>query len=277
MKNNKKYTRSSGGAKIYYESNVTNPKEPCLVFVHGLAGAAPVWEKETIFFKEEGIASIALDLRGHGLSERSEKNDFYKFDNFVNDVKQVIAAEKIESYSLIGHCLGGMVSLGIAASKPKGLKCLVLIDSIYKTPAMLENFENAPLFKSILKFLAKNAPDLKIPGHEDYQSFKGTGSLDLKRGISDVLHVSLRNYFLICEDLMDISIEKLLSKISVPTLIIEGSKDTVVRPNIAKELKGRIKNSELDMIPGANHFLIVNNPLHVSREIERFLIKQKFI
>lgn len=269
-----KYVESVDGAKIYFNSKIVNSKKPCLVFIHGLAGASPIWNYETDYFKNKGVSTIVIDLRGHGTSTRSDKEGYYKFENFVSDITQVIKNEKVKSYYLIGHCLGGMISLGVATKQPKGLKGIVLIDSIYKTTSVLGSFDNIPLFKAFLNLLAKAIPDLKIEGYEDYESFKGTGSIDLKRGISDILHVSLKAYLLMCESLMGLSLEKLLSKIEVPTLIIEGSEDTLVIPEIAIELNKKIKNSNLKMINGANHFLVINNPDSLTKEIEEFITKK---
>ncbi len=269
-----KYIEEADGAKIYFSSNIVNPKGPCLIFIHGLAGASPIWNYEKDYFKKKNISTIVIDLRGHGNSTRSDKDGFYRFENFVNDITKVIQNEKVNSYYLIGHCLGGMISLGVASKKPKGLKGIILIDSIYKTPDILGPFDNIPLFRMFLSLLAKVVPNIRVEGYEDYESFKGTGSINLKRGISDILHVSLKSYLLMCESLIGLNLEKLLPKIKVPTLIIEGSEDNLVVPEIAIELKKLIKNSELEMIEGANHFLVINNTDSLTKEIEKFVIKK---
>ena len=272
-----KYIKSFDGAEIYYELNDFGKKDKCLVFIHGLGGNVSIWKKELDYFKDEGVATIAIDLRGHGRSAKSDIADFYKFENFVNDVINVMAAENFENYCLIGHSMGGMIATYIAAEQKPNAKILVLVDADYKIRGLYKKLRDNHLIMSFLELLAKNVPNIEASDQEDLTKFVGTGNVSIDRAASDILHVSLKSYLLIIENLLGYKAAEFLNKIAMPTLIIEGTKDSVIPPEVAEKLKHRIKHSELEMIEGANHFLIINNPLDVSREIERFLIKRKFI
>ena len=62
-----------------------------------------------------------------------------------------------------------------------------------------------------------------------------------------------------------------LSKINVPTLIIEGSKDSRTPLKDVTEMAKRIKNSKLEIINGATHDTNIRRPRDVDRIISKFL------
>lgn len=278
MTNKGKQIKSFDGTKIYYESDYSkNSNDKAIIFLHGLGGDLTAWNKEREFFKEEGVSTIAIDLRGHGYSDRSDTKDFYKFSNFSNDVLSVMKDAGFNEYSVVGHCFGGMVTLVLEGNNPNTSKNIILVDTGFKPPLLVEPLRKNPILLWILEEIVNNIPNFKLSGHTDFSQFIGTNDIDFRRLTSDILHVSLRSYLLISENLFGYNATDLLNKILIPTLIIEGKLDTIFPPKIARELQKRIKKSEIDFIDGANHILVTSNPLDLSREIERFLIKRKFI
>lgn len=270
------YFKSFDGTKIHYQKT-PGIRNKCLIFLHGLGGDLTAWQKERAYFTDMGIPNIAIDLRGHGLSERSDEKDFYKLENFAKDITVLMEEEKLTNAIVIGHCFGGMVSIYFQSQYPKHSKGLVLIDTSYKPPFVSDRPTAQALFKQLIAIVLKVAPNLKAKGHRNFDKYIGTGDFDIKRLSGDILHTSLHSYLLICNHLIDLDVKKLLDKITVPSLIIEGLNDTVFPEEIAEYLSKRIKKSELDLIPGANHILVINNPEDLQKDIESFLKKIAFI
>ncbi|MBI2334497.1 alpha/beta hydrolase [Candidatus Daviesbacteria bacterium] len=273
---NGQYFTSFDGAKIYYHKTEKD-KNRWLIFLHGFGGDLTAWKKERAYFSKLGISSIAMDLRGHGLSERSEKEDFYKLENFAKDVKALIEEEKIKDPVILGHCFGGMVAIYFQAKFPHQSKALVLVDTSFKPPFISPHGIPQVFLKHLFCLLIKVVPNIKLYGHSDFDQFIGTPDIDLKRLLSDILHTSLKSYLLLCDQLIKLDSKQLLSKINVPTLIIEGTEDSIFPPNIAEYLHQRIKKSELDLIEEANHILVLNNPQDLEKSITQFLKKIHFI
>lgn len=271
-----KYFTSFDGAKIYYTKSLKD-KNRWLIFLHGLGGDLTAWQKERAYFTKLGISTIALDLRGHGLSDRSQDKDFYKLENFAKDVEVVLDKESIKNAVIVGHCFGGIVSIFFQSQFPNSSKALILIDTSYKPPFFGDKFVAKVLYDNIFNLLLKVMPNLKKAGHADYERFIGTSDLNIRRILSDILHTSLRSYLMISDQLVNLDATTLLNKITVPTLVVEGSKDSIFPPDIAEYLSRRIKNSELDLIEGANHILILNNPQQLEKSINNFLQKINFI
>ncbi|HBQ50513.1 hypothetical protein A3B42_00390 [Candidatus Daviesbacteria bacterium RIFCSPLOWO2_01_FULL_38_10] len=270
-----KYFESFDGAKIYYHKTEKD-KNKWLVFLHGFGGDLTAWSKERSYFSKLGISTIALDLRGHGLSEKSDKKDFYKLENFAKDLKELLKIESINNAVIIGHCFGGMVAIYFQAKFPNNSKGLVLVDTGFKPP-FISNNPVAKVFADYLIRLLQSLPDIKVAGHADFNKFQGTNDINFQRILSDILHTSLRSYLLLCSNFIKLDAGKLLDKIIVPTLVVEGTKDSIFPMEIAKYLHKRIETSELDLIEGANHIIVINNPVELEESIAEFLKKINFI
>ena len=81
---------------------------------------------------------------------------------------------------------------------------------------------------------------------------------------------------MISNHLIKLDAEALLNKILIPTLIIEGTKDSIFPPKVAEHLSKRIKNSQLNLMEGENHIIVLNNPDDLSKTINEFLLKINF-
>lgn len=268
MKNNFFY--SFDNSKICYQYKKKGSM--CLLFLHGLGGDLTAWNPERTFFEELGYSTVAIDLRGHGLSEKSDSKEFYDFINFAQDIEFFIQKNKFKKVILVGHCFGGMVSLYIAARKKVHLDALILIDTSYKPPVFLgRNKLEQGLLRHVVSFLAFILPNVELNKHVDFTKYIGTEDIDIKRFTSDVLHSSVKGYLLVCEKLTGYNTKKLLDLISVPTLVLEGEEDSIFPPEISKYISKRIKRSKFEMIPEANHILVINNPYEVNNSIDEFL------
>ncbi len=81
---------------------------------------------------------LALDLRGHGDSAWADP-PIYTYDHYVDDVGKVIEALDLRDFVLMGHSMGGMVSLLHASSpveqRAQRIKALIVIDSTLRITA----------------------------------------------------------------------------------------------------------------------------------------------
>lgn len=269
------YLTSFDKARIYYHKTVKNP-DKWLVFLHGFGGDLGAWEKEISYFTALGYSILALDLRGHGLSDKSEDLSFYNLENFAKDLNLLLEYEQIKKPVIIGHCLGGLVTIYFQTMFPNKSKALILVDTSYKPPFIGSNFVAQAFLKQFFRLFSKIFPNLAVYGHADFNRFLGTSDIDFKRLLSDMMHTSLKSYLTLCQSLVGFNAKQLLDKISVPTLVVEGTDDTIFPPDIARYLHSRIKTSELDLIEGANHILVLNNPKQLEESIESFLTKINF-
>lgn len=110
-------------AKIFYTDE---GKGTAIVLVHGFLENATMWNK----IKPELLLKnrvITLDLLGHGKSDCL--GYVHSMDLFAETIDAVIKHLKIRKFILVGHSLGGYVSLAYAKMNPSKIKGLCLLNS----------------------------------------------------------------------------------------------------------------------------------------------------
>jgi len=262
--------KSFDKTEIYYDTWKVDRKIPTFLFLHGMGGDLTAWNKERTILFNKGYGSIAVDLRGHGLSGRPQEHDAYKLDAFAKDIELLIKKQFKIPPVVIGHCFGGMAAMLLIADHPHIAKALILIDTNYKSPFYSELFLKHASLIQLLHLFMRFAPSNHIRGHIDFGKFQNTADYDMSRIVSDIAHVSLKSYLNIVDNVLTYNGQDLLKKIRIPTLIIEGLNDSVFPPKVAQELHRRIITSHLKFIPGANHILVLNNPKDLCDSINTF-------
>jgi pimeloyl-ACP methyl ester carboxylesterase len=104
--------------RVHYLHWKTESDESPVVMLHGLASNARIWELVAPYLVEGGLAPLAPDLRGHGLTDKPDGD--YGFDSFRGDLAAFIHGLNIERPLLVGHSWGAMVVLDYAARFPFG-------------------------------------------------------------------------------------------------------------------------------------------------------------
>ncbi|WP_263079093.1 alpha/beta hydrolase [Endozoicomonas sp. Mp262] len=82
----------------------------------------------------KGIRLIAVDLAGHGCSDHRAEGVDYGIWSYVEDVVNIIEALGFSQVSLLGHSLGAVISVMVAASVPRRVEKVVLIDGVNPVP-----------------------------------------------------------------------------------------------------------------------------------------------
>jgi pimeloyl-ACP methyl ester carboxylesterase len=99
------------------------------LLLHGLASNARIWERAAPSLAEGGLAPVAIDLRGHGLSDKPETG--YDLATVAADLRAVLRDLDLHAPILAGHSWGAGLALHLAASDLEGgyaPAALVLID-----------------------------------------------------------------------------------------------------------------------------------------------------
>lgn len=104
--------------------------DPGIVFVHGGAAHAHWWSFIAPFFSDR-YHVVALDLSGHGDSGRRPE---YSHHQWAREVLGVASAAGIDRPVVVGHSLGGMVTIQAAASHGERMAGAVVVDSPVRRP-----------------------------------------------------------------------------------------------------------------------------------------------
>src|SRR5574339_1174043 len=95
------------------------------VFIHGFGGQAEQWQYQMQMFAVENRV-IALDLRGHGLSDKPGRG--YDMPQILEDLETALTLLKVKGkFVLVGHSFGGAIVTEYTLKHPDRVERMVLI------------------------------------------------------------------------------------------------------------------------------------------------------
>ena len=202
---------------------------------------------------------IRVDLPGFGRSE--SPHGVWNLDDYVLFVNNFCEKLNVTPYAIVGHSFGGRIAIKGIASGILTPNKLVLIASA--GVAKRRTFRNK-VFVIVAKFgkMITYVPPLYF--WRDQLRRKLYQSIG-----SDYFEVgSLKKTFL---NIINEDLSLGAQKIYIPTLLIWGDKDNSTLPEEGVQLSKFIKNSKLEMIPSASHFVHQEYPEQVAKFISNHL------
>ncbi len=122
-------TRSSvlaGGHSLAYRE--AGPADgPVVVLLHGLASDADTWDKAIDLLAERGLRVLAVDLLGHGASDKPDTD--YLLVDFAESLAGFLDALDIPSATLCGHSFGGAIAMFFGTRYPERVDRVVLVSA----------------------------------------------------------------------------------------------------------------------------------------------------
>jgi 3-oxoadipate enol-lactonase len=260
---------------IYYEISGNQSFKKIILFLHGLGGNLTVWDPQRKYFEKLGYTTIAIDIRGNGLSGRPRKRTDYAPEILAKDILTFLNKKGIKDFVLVGHCLGGILSLILTGKYDLKPKALVLIATTYEFPAYAKLIHHSKVLSLSADVLNQLPFSIGKPGHMPMEKFRNTQDLNPIRISSDIFYTTAHSFISLYSNLFLFNGRKLLKNIDCPTLIIHGEKDTFFRPEYALKMQKYIKNSELILLPNADHIVALNSPQEINHIIDVYLRKLK--
>jgi pimeloyl-ACP methyl ester carboxylesterase len=267
------------GFQIHYES-VGPDNAPCIVLVHGLTNCLKIWRRVFDLLSAE-YHVIALDLLGHGESEKPAKSalTIERQGSIVLGLMDVLG---IQCATIIGHSMGGEISLWIASHHPERVEKLVVIAAV--TEAKLSPTAR---FNVVLIQLGIALPWL---GHLMTNAFRSPknplrqwliervyfGRPQPESAFREIYDEQMRfdNYSSKASAIRGVLGYCALDdaeKIRAPLLIIGAERDRIVPVKQALALKGRLPQAGLLLIPNCGHFVQYDAPDELNAALVGFL------
>src|SRR6185295_9225256 len=119
------------GLKLHYlDYETADASRPVMLCVHGGAAHGHWFDYIAPFFAPD-YRVLALDQRGHGASEWAG-SPAYRYEDYAADLDALAARLDLRDFVLVGHSMGGMVSLVYSATYPGRVGRLVIVDTSIK-------------------------------------------------------------------------------------------------------------------------------------------------
>ena len=120
-----------------------NPSAPPLVLVHGGRDHCRNWDWVAAALRQDWHV-LAPDLRGHGDSQWSPDGS-YSMAAYIYDLAQLIHQQELAPVTIIGHSLGGMITLRYTGIYPENVHKLIAIEGLGVTPRRMVERARQPI------------------------------------------------------------------------------------------------------------------------------------
>ncbi len=237
-----------------------------VLLLHGWLGSWGLWQ-QTMKYLGQYYRTYALDFWGFG--ESGKKVPTFAVQDFVSMVNQFMDRLGIERAPLIGHSMGGTVSLSTAINYPERVSKVTVIGS--------------PIVGSSLTLL------LKLAGRRQIASMvyrmMGTLHFGLRIGAPiitkdprwyemishDLSRTTLESFLMSIESLRLTDLRPFLGQIDIPAMGMYGDKDVIVHPNQWRLMQAHMSNVRIERFKNAGHFIMLDEPERFMQTVHSFL------
>lgn len=248
----------NGGLRIRYLERPGSG--PAVLLIHGLPGTAEDFERVTPLLA--GERTIAIDRPGYGFSS----GGYFPFSRQLQAVQEIVERLHLGRPILVGHSYGGSISLAFAEAHPSEVRGLVLVDAAAtcsrndayeRAQARMVRVIEAPVitqiadatFSQLLRKVSAEQGDEKAfdPVSVDPAHLHRVLALNMKHGnmeawAGETLHAN---------ETIE-ALDRRLSQIHMPAVVIQGASDQLVKPACGRELAAALPDAHLEMVSGGH-------------------------
>jgi pimeloyl-ACP methyl ester carboxylesterase len=263
---------------------------PPIVFTHGWGANSTEW-----FYQKRYLADrfrlIVWDEPGLGLSRKPDNND-YRLENLAADLDAVLALAGERPAILVGHSIGGMITLTFCKEYPEALNSrvagLILAHTSYTNPVRTTHM--AALFTALEKPLLIplmyltialwplvwlmnwmsyfNGSTVRSTRKSSFCEHETRGQLEfaarfMPHGRPDVLARGMLG-------MVAYDATQVLSRIKVPTLVVVGDEDTTTKPEAGEYIAKNVPKTKLVTLSPAKHMGLLEHHDRFDRLLAEF-------
>ena len=243
-----------------------------VVLLHGWINSWAVWRETMIYLAERRRFKVyALDFWGFGESAK-ETGAPFRVGAYVSMVEQFMEEMGIQQAPVIGHSMGGTVSLSLTLKNPELVRKVAVVGSpvvgsslhlllkmgsiswiantLFRIPAML---------RLVVWFVL--AGDSQEVQHMIFRDVSRASAESFFRSIGDLWRTDLRSR---------------VGQIEAPTLGIYGIHDNIVNPNQGRALLTGVPHAQIAMLSKSRHFPMLDEPDLFRQTLLDFLSDEEY-
>lgn len=250
------------GVELHYGTQGPASGEP-IILLHGYPDS---------WFSYSGILPLlstkyriyVLDQRGFGDSERPASG--YEMPDLANDVLEFMDAKGIKKANIVGHSMGSFVAQHVAAAAPERVSRLVLVGSA------------ASLHNEVVRELHKAVSDLRDPipvtfvrEFQESTVFRPVPVEYMDRVVKESLKLPARVWQALINGFLAKNANAELGKISAPTLVIWGEKDSIFSRSEQDSLLSALPKAVFKIYLETGHDPHWERPEQFVKDLEEFI------
>jgi len=278
------FLTTDNGARIHFRDE-GNASSTAVVLLHGAMASLHTWEPWVKILGTK-YRLVTLDLPAHGLTGKVPP-EAYGPNSFNETIDAVVNALGIDSFVLGGNSMGGGATWRYTLKNPGRVQAMILVDSVglssWRKGSRTSSTDSSgdtpvgfyllgqPWFRSMARYLdpgllieqglmaAYNrspvVDETLIARYYDLIMREGTRGAILQRGRSARPQTN----------------EPDLSRLSQPTLIMWGAKDSLVPVSVARKFEQVLPNTKTIIYPDLGHIPMEEDPTRSGADVMEFL------
>jgi 3-oxoadipate enol-lactonase len=239
---------------------------PPVFLVHGIGARRQGWAGLVEHLNAD-FQRISYDLRGHGDSPRSHAS--FGLQELVADLEALRARLGIERAHVIGHSLGGMIGPAYARAYPQRVITLGLLST-----AAFRTEEDSAKVKGVVATMERNG----IPETLDTLADRWFTDKFIKEQPAriaarkrQVVETDPKVFLNVFHIYAETEMSPWLQEIKVPCLVLTGEFDGGCNPRLNRRIADALPHSELVILDGLKHAILIEAPDRVASHVLRFL------
>jgi pimeloyl-ACP methyl ester carboxylesterase len=276
----------------YVEGGRPVGEAPTIIFYHGFPSFWYSFHLQMTAFQDE-YHVVAVDGLGANLSSRPASLDHYKIDNLASQLDQVarhVAGE--ETFYLVGHDWGGVLSSAYAQNYPQRLKKLAIICALpfnqlldllqnnedqQKRSRYMYTMRDGKINDAMTRNNSQQVCDNICQSLAPYDHFTKAAEKSFRQGLGTpgAVDAGIDWYRANIPPLESISDADFWpsrgARTSVPSLLIWGEADQTFVPQFIDGLPRYIEHLEVLRLPGIGHSPMLEDPISVNKALSKFL------
>ncbi len=259
-------TKGAAGVNLHVREHGKLTGIPILL-IHGWSQSHLCWSKQYESTLKDEARIVALDLRGHGMSDAPVQIDQYTDgDKWADDIAAVIDELALDRPILVGWSYGGYIISDYLRRKGQGnIAGINFVGpkafGAFLGPGFLDNAPGAcqddlpTNIAAIRKFL--RACFVKPISQDDFEEI-----LAFNMAVKPRVRGAMTQ--------RELDFASLLQGITVPVLVTHGLSDTVVLPAMADYILKHCKIAQASWFEGVGHAPFLEEPLRFNTELKHF-------
>jgi pimeloyl-ACP methyl ester carboxylesterase len=266
---------------------------PTVVLTHGWGTDRNEWA----YLKREWgdkFRLVVWDLPGLGQSSRPSNQDF-SLEKMATDLKAVVEFSGPQPVVLIGHSIGGMITLTFCRLFPEllghSVSRLVIVHSSYTNPLRTMSMRalmvalQKPLIEPLLSLQIALSPLVRAMNWLSYLNGSihnstardGFGGTESRQQLDFVARFSLKASPAVvargCFGMLRYDATETLKAISIPVLVVGGDHDPITAPDASQRIATDIPSARLQMLKPAKHYGMIEHVAAFAGSTAAFCIK----
>jgi pimeloyl-ACP methyl ester carboxylesterase len=250
-----------------------------MILIHGMSCSADVWNEVTEHYKKEYELHL-VTLKGFGNKESVESEHFLK--EVRNELIDYVKSNQLKNTILMGHSMGGFLSLWAASESPDLFAKIISVDGVPYFPAIQMPGLTPERAQNMAQQMQANMKNASEDAFEQQQKMIIAGMIATPDKREEVVEMGINSNRTVTTqaygEMYTNDIWPEMSKIEIPVLVLGawaayeqyGSTKEAVESNYEAQCKD-IENVKVAVADEAYHFIFYDEPKWFFNQVDSFL------